>query len=126
MHENASLCISFRESRERVNILCSSFDSNRGDPRIQSCILDSYCILRGKPIFRSSHSNLCSCFPPRLYRRNRHESTLLLTTSHLFPQGIQHAGSRYLELRLDTDYRRGVHLLFVASLENVSKDERGG
>ena len=82
----------------------------------------SSCILQGQPISHSYHSDQCSFqqLSPRSCQTSLHESTLLLTISHLQSQGNPHGDCLCLEWQLGGDWKKEGRPLFLVSL-SISK-----
>jgi hypothetical protein len=81
----------------------SSYSSQEA-PETQPYTPGSWCILQGLPISHSYRSHLCSSHQlPSSCQTSLHESTLLLTISHLQSQGNLHGDCPYLESHLGGD-----------------------
>lgn len=102
-----------------LNTLYNSSYSIQEALEIQPCILCSWYIHQGQPIYHSSHSNLHRSHrltsPCQMSLR---ESILLLTISHLQLLGNLHGDSVCPEQQLGEDWRKEGHPLVVLWLSN--------
>ena len=112
-----------KEPSKFINKPCNFSCNSQEAQEIPPYTPDYSCTRRVQPISHNLHCYQRNSYDhSRSCRKNRHESTLLLTISLLQSQGNLHADFLCLEQHLDEDWRREEHHPSVVSL-NILKVE---